>query len=52
MLSLVRRLKGLVVGYIILQIRICTTAIVQTYRLGLKFYVTKVMLKMSIIYLL
>ena len=36
-LGLVRRqLKSLVVGYIILQIKECTTAIVQACRLGLK----------------
>jgi hypothetical protein len=50
-LGLVRRqLKSLVVGYIILQIKGCTTAIVQTCRLGLEFCVTKVILKMSLIY--
>ena len=44
-LGLVRRqLKSLVVGYIILQIKGCTTAI------GLEFCVTKVILKMSLIY--
>ena len=50
-LSLIRRqLKSLVVGYIILQIRGYTTAIVQTCQLGLEFCVTKVMLKMSLIH--
>ena len=48
-LGLVRRqLKSLVVGYTILQIKECTTAIVQACRLGLKFCVTKVILKMSL----
>jgi hypothetical protein len=42
-LSLIRRqLKSLVVGYIILQIRGYTTAIVETCQLGLEFCVTKV----------